>query len=83
MNTSDVSLKYSTTKTGKERWELKCQPCQLVSVRTNCYGCGRALFKNGHYWTYHRTRAESLSNIVCPDCERFFDNVSIETLEDA
>ncbi|UVW30701.1 hypothetical protein [Massilia sp. H6] len=80
VDASEVRLKYSTTKAGKEKWELGCRTCQLVSVRTNCYGCGARLFKNGHYWTYHRTRAESLSNVVCPKCERFFDNASSEAV---
>lgn len=73
----EVQLKYTTTRTGKDRWELNCHHCKLVSIRTNCYGCGRALHKNGHYWTYHRTRAESQSNVVCPSCECFFDGVQI------
>lgn len=78
IGTAEVRLKYGTTRTSKERWELECRACQLVTVRTNCYECGRVIFKNGHHWTYHRTRAESRSNIVCPHCERFFDNPSDE-----
>lgn len=68
-----VQLTLTKTKAGRDKWNLTCHHCQLVSVRTSCFKCHRTLTKNGYYWTYHRTRAESLSNVVCPSCESFFD----------
>jgi hypothetical protein len=69
----DVKLKQTSTKAGKARWEIHCHDCELLTVKTNCFNCGRDIFKNGYHWTYHRTRAESQANIVCPGCECFFD----------
>lgn len=72
----DVQLKQTSTKAGKVRWELNCHDCELLTVKTNCFNCGRDIFKNGYHWTYHRTRAESQANIVCPGCECFFDEAA-------
>lgn len=72
VDSDKVQLKLTKTKASRDKWELNCHHCKLVSVRTNCFGCGRTLHKNGHYWTYHKTMAESLSNVVCPSCESFF-----------
>ena len=72
----NVQLKRTTTKAGKARWEMNCHDCELLTVKTNCFNCGRDIFKNGYHWTYHRTRAESQANIVCPGCECFFDEAA-------
>lgn len=70
-NSGTFQLKYEPTKKGNERWLVKCRDCGLVTVQTICAACGHKLFKNGPKWTYHRTRAEQVSNVVCPVCETF------------
>ncbi|MEQ9451099.1 MAG: DUF2357 domain-containing protein [Pseudomonadales bacterium] len=72
-NTGDDSLHliYEPTKAGSERWLIKCDSCGLLSVKTICRDCRHPLFKNGPKWTYHRTRAEQTSNVVCPKCDTF------------
>lgn len=72
-NTADDSLKvlYVPTSAGSDRWEINCGGCGLVTVKTICSSCYRPLFKNGLQWTYHRTRAEQISNVVCPSCNKF------------
>jgi pyrethroid hydrolase len=64
-----LSLVYEPTKAGSERWVIKCNSCGLLTVKTICWHCYHPLFKNGPKWTYHRTRAEQTSNVVCPKCE--------------
>lgn len=70
-NPGTLQLTYAPTKAGNERWLIKCKDCGLVTVQTICAACGHKLFKNGPKWTYHRTRAEQVSNVVCPVCETF------------
>ncbi len=70
-NEDSLYLKYEPTKAGSERWEIKCNSCGLLSVKTICQHCHHPLFKNGPKWTYHRTRAEQTSNVVCPKCDTF------------
>lgn len=65
-------VRLTSTEGGNPRYELECKKCSLFSVKTVCYACSvRNLFKNGYKWTYHRTRATQVSNIVCYQCERF------------
>lgn len=70
-NNDTLKLLYSPTGAGSERWLIKCEFCGLLTVKTICSACHRPLFKNGPKWTYHRTRAEQMSNVVCPRCETF------------
>ena len=66
-----LTLHYEPTKAGNDRWEIRCHSCYSMSIKTICYSCKRDLFKNGVRWTYHRSRAEQSSNVVCPKCETF------------
>ena len=70
-NADRLFLSYEPTKRGSERWVIKCDSCGLLTVKTICLHCHHSLFKNGQKWTYHRTRAEQTSNVVCPKCETF------------
>ena len=69
---SDLVLIHGLTPKGNDKWELKCKRCFQISKFTICYNCGNKIYKNGFKWTYHRTRAEEIFNIVCPNCESFF-----------
>tara|TARA_R110000787_G_scaffold98207_2_gene202131 strand:- start:8119 stop:10686 length:2568 start_codon:yes stop_codon:yes gene_type:complete len=62
---------FEPTKAGSERWIISCAVCSLRTIKTICYHCHTDLYKNGSKWTYHRTRAEQTSNVVCPECEKF------------
>ena len=56
-------------------WILSCSECGMQSTRTHCFGCkSKTLFKNGLHLTYHRTVADQVTNIVCPECGKYFDN---------
>ena len=66
-----LTVLYDPTKAGKDRWTVRCHSCGLLTVKTVCFSCETDLYKNGPRWTYHRTRAEQLSNVVCPSCEEF------------
>ncbi len=68
---SGLKLTYSPTERGSDRWIVECEVCALLTVKTICFNCGHPLFKNGVKWTYHRTRAEQISNVLCPECETF------------
>lgn len=72
-NTANLSLRviYSPTRAGSERWEISCGNCSLITIKTICSSCYVPLFKNGPEWTYHRTRATQISNVVCPSCQKF------------
>lgn len=71
-NRESFFVRITSTKGGNPRYELECKKCSLFSVKTVCYACSvQNLFKNGFKWTYHRTRAEQVSNIVCYQCEKF------------
>lgn len=61
----------STTGGGNNRVVIECSACSLISIRTVCVRCSADLHKNGYYWTYHRTRAAQISNVVCPSCNSF------------
>ena len=61
------------TKRGREFWVLSCQDCGMQTTRTHCYGCNTYLCKNGLDLTYHRTVADQVSNVVCPNCGSYFD----------
>lgn len=69
---STLNLIHDKTQNDNDKWELKCDRCLQVSKFTLCYKCGNKVYKNGLNWTYHRTRAERVFNVVCPDCESFF-----------
>ena len=70
-NHQTLRLVYKPTKAGSDRWVIGCGSCGLLTVKTICRDCHCSLFKNGPKWTYHRTRAEQTSNVVCPKCETF------------
>jgi hypothetical protein len=70
-NGDSLFMTYSPTLAGSDRWIIKCSSCGLLTVKTICSSCREPLFKNGPKWTYHRTRAEQISNVVCPKCETF------------
>ena len=59
------------TKGGKNSWYLTCKKCSHHTVKTVCYVCSGDLYKNQFNLTYHRTKAEQVSNIVCPSCQSF------------
>jgi hypothetical protein len=67
----NLQLTYEPTKAGNERWLIRCNDCSLLTIQTICASCHHKIFKNGPKWTYHRTRADQLSNVVCPQCESF------------
>jgi len=63
------------TQRGRMSWRLSCSECGMQSTRTHCFGCNSSiLFKNGLDLTYHRTVADQVTNIVCPQCGKYFDN---------
>jgi hypothetical protein len=59
------------TKGGKNSWYITCKKCSHHTVKTVCYVCSGDLYKNQFNLTYHRTKAEQVSNIVCPSCQNF------------
>ena len=68
-------IKQHFTQRGRVFWVLSCSACGMQSTRTHCFGCNSsALFKNGLHLTYHRTVADQVTNIVCPQCGKYFDN---------
>lgn len=68
---SDLNIKLSATQRGNDVNKIECNKCGQKTIETQCVSCERRLFKNGINWTYHRTRAEQTTNIVCPECETF------------
>lgn len=68
---SRLVVDISTTGGGNNRVVIECSACSLISIRTVCVHCSADLYKNGYYWTYHRTRAAQISNVVCPSCNSF------------
>lgn len=68
-------IKPRTTRGGRRSWLLSCSKCGMQSTLTHCYGCNPSpLFKNGLHLTYHKTVADQVTNIVCPQCGQYFDN---------
>jgi hypothetical protein len=68
-------VRQQLTRRGGTFWILSCSECQMQTTRTHCYGCGSSLiFKNGLNLTYHRTVADQVTNVVCPQCGKYFDN---------
>lgn len=61
------------TSAGQRYWVLSCEGCGLQTTRTHCYGCQRVLFKNYIEYTYHRTAADQITNVICPACGNYFD----------
>lgn len=68
---SKLTLSYDKTQGDNDKWELRCDKCKQRTVQTVCVKCGYEIFKNGMKWTYHRTKAEQFTNVVCPNCESF------------
>ncbi len=68
---ASLNLSYSQTKGKNDIWTLKCYKCSQLTIQSVCFNCKNIIFKNGLKWAYHRTRAEQVSNVVCPDCESF------------
>jgi hypothetical protein len=66
-------VKWKRTKRGNDYWEFSCSSCSMKTTRTHCYGCGKTLFKNGFALTYHATRAEAETNVICPSCDAYLD----------
>lgn len=67
----DLSIVLDSTKGGNDVNKIHCNTCGQNMTETQCVSCARSLYKNGINWTYHRTRAEQTTNIVCPECETF------------
>lgn len=68
---SKLLFKPSKTKGGNDKYDLICQICKHHTNQTICYHCKHPIFKNGLKWTYHRTKAEDVFNVICPRCENF------------
>ncbi len=66
-----LNLSYSQTQGKNDIWTLECHKCSQLTIQSVCYNCKNTIFKNGLKWAYHRTRAEQVSNVVCPNCESF------------
>ena len=67
----DFEVVKDKTKGGKNKWWITCKKCSHKTNKTFCYKCDRDLYKNQFTWTYHRTKAEQITNIVCPSCQEF------------
>lgn len=67
-NPADIEV--DLTEAGKPFWRLHCPSCEMVTIRTHCWACGRPLFKNGLQMTYHRTAADQITNVICPSCDQ-------------
>jgi len=67
----DLDIQLTTTKDGNKVNKIACRSCGLHTTETLCISCHVPIYKNGYTWTYHRTRAEQTTNIVCPNCEAF------------
>ncbi|WP_242076327.1 hypothetical protein [Brevundimonas diminuta] len=61
------------TSAGQRYWTFSCEACGFQTKRTHCYGCSAVLFKNSLEYTYHRTAADQITNVICPDCGKYFD----------
>lgn len=60
----------SETKAGKLIYYLECHECGHKAQLTHCFDqdCDTPIFKNGPYWSYHRSEQLEPYNISCPDC---------------
>ncbi|MGL4734247.1 MAG: nuclease domain-containing protein [Enterovibrio sp.] len=67
----DLSIFLSQTQGRNNVNKIHCKQCGQRTTETQCLSCERPLYKNGKDWTYHRTRAEQTTNVVCPQCETF------------
>lgn len=67
----DLSISLGVSQGGNKVNKIHCNFCGQNTTETRCVSCERPLYKNGINWTYHRTRAEQTTNIVCPECEAF------------
>ena len=58
------------TEGGNPKWFYRCSGCGAETMRTHCFakGCGTDIFKNGLQMTYHLTKADQITNIVCQNC---------------
>lgn len=68
----DVEQRF--TKRGGTYWTLSCNACGMHTTRTHCYGCNSRIHKNGLNLTYHKTVADQVTNIFCPQCGKYFDS---------
>ncbi len=69
----DIKRKF--TRRGNPFWIFLCSDCKMETIRTHCYGCNSSpIFKNGLDVTYHKTVADQVTNVVCPNCGSYFDN---------
>ncbi|WP_071058860.1 nuclease domain-containing protein [Pelistega sp. MC2] len=68
-----LTLSHNQTKGGHPRIVSICLQCTLESIYTICFSCDTRLYKNSSRWTYHQTRPEQLTNIVCPACNEILD----------
>ena len=69
----DKYVRHKLTRREKDFWELHCASCEMLTTRTHCFGCAQTLFKNGSHLTYHRTLADQVTNVACPNCGEHFD----------
>lgn len=67
----NISIDLRSTQGGNDVNKIHCNDCGQNTTETLCVSCKRSLYKNGINWTYHRTRAEQTTNVVCPNCETF------------
>lgn len=51
-----------------KKYICTCLNCQHYFVISYCGNCRNRLWKNGRYWTYHKTHAFEPYNVQCPDC---------------
>ncbi|MDD6205896.1 nuclease domain-containing protein [Succinivibrio sp.] len=69
----DFEIEYKTTEGEHDSYLIKCKSCGLLMKKTQCFCCGKPIFKIGTYWTYHLTKAGKISNVICPSCKSYFD----------
>ena len=51
-----------------------CPFCGSLVILSHCFSCRTSIYKNGLFWTYHLTRAESPYNVKCSACGSHFVN---------
>lgn len=68
---NDFTCVKKKTEGGNNSWRITCKKCNHLTVKTVCFLCHKDLYKNQFNLTYHRTKAEQVSNVVCPSCQEF------------
>lgn len=71
--TNEWEIRVEQLQSGLHPFTVICQSCGHFCKKTHCCSCGHDLYKNGGMWTYHRTKADQISNVVCPHCQSFLD----------